>query len=342
MAEELHTNGHDGNGHVERAPKGVTLSAADGAIVDALLGRETSTVSDPARETRVQDWLKVLGSAPAPEPSGDLLARTLAAVESDHMKLPAAGGPAQAAPEEADDVDVMPAVRRRWSRRLAELGAMAVAASILVVVISVGLKQTAPSRARIACAHNLTKVAAGFETYSSAFSGQLPVLAMPANRNWMQCNEPGSAKSNASNLLAMVNAGYVTPENLLCAGVTSKTKGPDGSMIDYSYVHVYNDPPLKPTWGKASPHVVLTDKNPLFVDQVPVKVSEAQTNKNSPNHDGKGNYVMRSDGSISWEITPNVGPMADNLWTVSEGGQRLLSYTGTEAPSVSSDVFVCP
>src|SRR5262249_13478034 len=147
------------------------------------------------------------------------------------------------------------------------------AASILVAVISVGLQQSGHARARVACAENLTKTATAFQTYTSAFGGQLPVLAMPPDRNWLQSHEAGVAKSNRSNLLAMINGGYVQPANLLCAGVTNRAVATDGVPTDYSYAHVYNPAPLRPTWTKANAQVILTDKNPLFTDGAPVTVT---------------------------------------------------------------------
>src|SRR5689334_21804414 len=104
---------------------GVTLSAADAAAVDAMLGQDGNAGGesvDAARRARVEGWLKVVGSAPSPVAPADLAARALAAVQ--HAPIPF--------PTEPGKEVTVPA--GRWRRRLAEFGAMAVAAALLLVV----------------------------------------------------------------------------------------------------------------------------------------------------------------------------------------------------------------
>jgi hypothetical protein len=342
MTEQFHSNGSDA--------RGPALSPADAAVVDKLLGREGAEppggtlpgdgALDAAREGRVQEWLKVLSATPVPAASDDLLERTLAAVQRDRMRIPAAAA--------SREVDLTPHVRRRWSRRIAEFGAMAVAASILLAVVFVGLQQSHHSQARVACAQNLSSVGKGIESYAGDFGGQLPVLAMPASHNWIQSNEPGTAHTNAANLLPAIQGKYLTLANLQCAGVTQRRTGgqtgagrPDDVTSDYSYLHVYGTGTSKPRWNGSATLIVLADRNPLFVGQgVPVTVTAEDTNHNSPNHGGKGNYLVRGDASVTWETTPNVG--GDNVWTVNHGSQRVLAYSGMEMPASAADAFLCP
>jgi hypothetical protein len=341
MTEEFHSNGNGSE------PRGPALSPAEAAVVDKLLGRDSALGEDPhavlragteedaARTRRVQEWLKVLDAAAVPAPSEDLLARTLAAVQTDRMRLPE--------PASSREVDVMPHVRRRWSRRIAEFASMAVAASILLAVIFVGLQQSKHSQARIACAQNLKAAIGGIAAYSADNAGQLPMLAMPASYNWMQSNEQGTAHTNAANLLPAIQAKYLTLANLQCAGVMQRRPAsrPDDVVSDYSYAHVYGTGTSRPRWTGSSALVVLADRNPLFVaERMPLTVTVEETNRNSPNHGGKGNYVAHGDTSVSWETTPNVG--GDNLWTVNHSGQRVVAYTGTEMPASAADAFVCP
>jgi hypothetical protein len=64
--------------------------------------------------------------------------------------------------------------------------------------------------------------------------------------------------------------------------------------------------------------------------------------KNSENHDGRGTYVLRGDASVTWEVSPNIGPDHDNIWTITSGKDRLAVYSGMEMPASSKDIFVCP
>ena len=91
-------------------------------------------------------------------------------------------------------------------------------------------------------------------------------------------------------------------------------------------------------WDHGRETIVLADKNPLFVAAAR---ADAETG-NSPNHDGRGQYVVRADGSVTWEVSPNIGPGRDNIWTVGSGKNQVVTYTGTEVPASLSDVFVCP
>ena len=70
--------------------------------------------------------------------------------------------------------------------------------------------------------------------------------------------------------------------------------------------------------------------------------SSARENKNSANHGGHGNYVLRADSSVTWETSPNIGPDHDNIWTLGSGKDRQLVYKGTEVPANAKDVIVCP
>jgi hypothetical protein len=289
------------------------LSPEDAAAVDAILdGAPDEGVSRERRE-RIEAWLKILSAAPAPEPRGDLVERTMAAVQADRMRLEPARPAAAAAP-----------MRGNWPRRLAEFGAMGVAASIFVAVIIVGLGQSAQSRARTACAENLQKWSTAFRTYSADYGRQLPSLETPADRNWLSSASP--THSNAANLLPLVNGSLVAREALYCPGNAPKSDEtpvtrPTLMDIGYSYVYLYG--PTRPTWNEDHASIILADRNPIFVPGAMGVVAD----KNSANHHGHGNYVLRADGAVTWETSPNIGPGRDNIWTCSIGGQHYTSWS---------------
>ncbi len=327
----------------------LTLSPADAVEADALLNGGPS--ADPARRARVAEWLKVLEASPMPEPAGDLAVRTLAAVQAERMKLgpterqtgePAAHG----RPTGASTLGGRPtrASAPQWRRRLAEFGAMAVAAMLLLAVTFEGLGTARRSAARVACQANMQKIGQAFTQYAGpGDEGTLPMLAMPANQNWLHGNAAGgtAAMNNAANLLPLVTGQYLAVKSLFCAGAgvpnepitLGKNELP---AIGYSYRNLYG--PEKPRWDGLKTTLVLADKNPIFGTEMHPELAQ----QNSPNHDGKGTYVLRADGSATWEISPNIGPDRDNIWTLGTGKERLAVYTGREVPQGLKDVFMCP
>lgn len=344
-------------------PSGPTLSPADAAALDALVEHgpsprptltgllaaemPTPPLLDPARLARAQAWINLIKSAPAPAPSPDLLARTLAAVQQDRMKLPPRT-PA-AAPSAAAFPAAEPRAPHRWSRRLGEYAAMAIAASILVAVLVPGITTARQSAKRVACASNLGFVGQAFDSYSVNNAHELPALALPDDHNWLpqgpglrpiEANRAGH-HSNSANLLPLINASYMPAARLLCAG----RNVPESTTIDlsasdipenirgYSYASLYGD--LQPHWDGRHSTLILADRNPLFGAYVTDNV-----HANSFNHGGGGNYILRADGAVSWETSPDIGPDHDNIWTIGKQCQRL--YKGTETVSLAGDVFLAP
>jgi hypothetical protein len=314
-----------------------TLTAADAAAVDAVLNGEAG--ADPARKQRVEAWLNVLDNSPMPEPAGDLAARTLAAVQADRMRLPRSEATATAAAK-----PTRTAGRGAWRRRLAEFGAMAVAAALLLAVTLEGISQAKRANARTLCQANLKTIGGAMGVYANMSVGELPMLAMPANGNWLRGNsEAGqtTAVNNAAHLLPLVTGQYLAITALFCpgAGLPSTPVGVERNAlpgIGYSYRNMYGTE--KPKWDGLKTTIVLADKNPVFGDIVRPEWDQ----KNSFNHDGRGTYVLRADDSASWELTPNIGPDHDNIWTLGSGKERPAVYTGREVPANRADVFLCP
>ena len=321
----------------------LTLSAADAAAADAVL--EGTPGGDPARRARVESWLKVLDASPMPEPAGDLAARTLERVQADRMRLPVGpvGGETAlaAAPRGRQALAAAP----MWRRRMAEFGAMGVAAMLLLAVTFEGLGQARQSAKRTACATNLRLFTTAFGNYGiAAGGGDLPMLAMPANQNWLRGNAPAggtAAMNNTANLLPLVAGKYLPAAALFCPGAGA---GPSPAAVGtneapgagYSYRDMYVSE--RPTWDGQRATIVLADKNPVFGDLVRTELEQ----RNSPNHNGKGSYVLCADGSAPWVTSPNVGPDNDNIWTIGAGRDRLAVYTGREMPVGTRDVFLCP
>jgi hypothetical protein len=338
----------------EERPERVTLSAADAAVVDAILAQRAEPGSgirmqgtgngavdgevDAERRTRVQGWLNVLGSAEAPAMSGDLLERTLGAVDRERMKLKPAAGMAPPQLPASHAMEQATGGRRRWSH-MGEVAAMFIAATLLVSVLIPAVGQARQSYRRTLCATNLAAVGTGFGQYAAAFEHELPCVAMSVDHNWLV---PGfGGHTNTANLLPLVNASYVPPTRLICAGrglpdgASAIPTASDIQNCSYSYVNLFG--PVRPKWNGSAATIVLADRNPLFVRNGP-----GDPDSNSLNHGQKGTYVLRADGHVTWEITPNAGPGRDNIWTVGSGTNRLVKYSGIEVSGSAGDVFLAP
>lgn len=328
----------------------LTLCEADAAALDAFVeenarGKVTTAAlidaevkaADPARVTRLRRELAPLGLSPSPEVPGDLLAKTLAAVQADTMRI---------TPERvADQAEEKRVLRHRLFRRLSEIGAAAIAASILVAVLIPGISAMRASHQRTLCASNLGNLSNAFAMYATNFSGQLPQLAMPTDGNWLPrdvSTATPASHSNTANLLPLVRSGVAQPESMLCAGRQvanasfdiTKDEIPD-DLRGYSYINLIAAPATRPTFDGKHETIVLADRNPLFVDSL------CNPQVASFNH-RNGLYVLRADKSITWETNPNLGPKGDNIWTIRLGEQDARTYRGNETIRLAGDVFLSP
>jgi hypothetical protein len=324
----------------------VTLTPEDAAAVDAILdppleGEETA--ADAARVQRAQEWLTALSMHRVEQPPMDLLERTLEAVESDPMVKIGASVQMPA-----------PTVRARshaFSRRLVEYAAMAIAASVLLMVLIPGIGQARDTAKRVACADNLHIVSGAFEGFAKDNGGSLPSLASPLGGSW-RAMDPAAASetehSNTANLLPLLRKQYLSePSRLACpalagsppAGWTAAANDVPDAFRGYSYVNMFAA--QKAQWDHRTTTIVLADRNPIFSPEGCKSVQE-----NSHNHAGKGSMVLYADASARWQTTPDVGPGGDNIWTVSSGAPRQAelasAYTYREAPADLNDVFLAP
>jgi hypothetical protein len=235
-----------------------------------------------------------------------------------------------------------PAVRSRSFRYLADLAAMAVAASLLGIVVSLGVFQARQSANRVACATNLQQFNTAFASFAANNRGNLPALAS-VDANWLYAI-PGS-HSNSDNLFPLVNANLLHPANFICAGRDIAGNSSPTSHVgmlpvaegarSYSYVNMFA--PDHPEWDGNHANIVLADRNPLFDPSAPL-----DPQSNSVNHAGHGNYLLRADGAATWETSPNVGPAHDNIWTIGSGPQYKTRFNGTETPATEKDIFLAP
>src|SRR5438876_7162861 len=117
----------------------LTLTDADATAVDEVLDGQQAVPVSPERKARVEAWLGVVGGSRMPERAGDLVTRTLAAVQAERMKAETARQGAAVGAASAEVAAQRARSGWQWRRRAAEIGAMAIAATLLLLVTIEGV-----------------------------------------------------------------------------------------------------------------------------------------------------------------------------------------------------------
>jgi len=212
---------------------------------------------------------------------------------------------------------------------------------------------------RQACEANFGSVAGGFSLYAGENRSFLPVVSdeLDGGRWW----EVGSPTSNSANLFHLVRAGYAHLADLACAGnpravrVDRSPEATDWSSLDeisYSYQIMFG--PSRRLWSGRPGSIVLTDRSPAVLRAHRGGVVFPE--ENSPNHHGRGQFMLATDGSARWSSTPDL-PGGDNVWlprmieqAITEIRRRAamgqtsgtFRLQGTETPDSPADTFVGP
>lgn len=321
------------------------LSPDDEAAVDAWVdaGNGAAFGSD-IRADRIET-MAMLGSTGEPydkDSRDNLISRTMAKVEAE-----------QRLHEERMKFEQGPELRG-WRMRLADVVSIA---AMLLLCASVAIPVLSGARERqqrLACLDNMRSSAVAFGTYAGDHADVLPMATAGfGGGSWMDVGTRD--RSNSANLYTVVRTGYETLEDLACAGNPHAARGEPkpgswdwDSMDDISYSYrIMGNGGLRisaPMLATTSV-VVATDRSP-----VTLRASRGQVvfpEANSPNHDGQGQYVLRLDGSSSWERSSVVN--GDNLWlpmplerAIHQLRTDLGLIQGTEMPESETDAFVGP
>lgn len=281
------------------------------------------------------------GPASPGDARADLIERTLAAVREAEAERqgrmrfenqPAAGG----------------------SRfRMADLVSIA---AMLLIGASIAIPSfgaISRSRERAACLSNMQASARAFGTYAGANADMLPMATAGFGGSWMDVGTPN--RSNSANLFTLARTNYLRLDDLACPSNPVAPRGTPtpGAMdwrnideLSYSY-RIMTDGGLRMTIAVPSTTrvVVTADRSP-----VTLRVSKGLPiipEENTPNHDMRGQHVLRLDGSAAWSSTPVVG--GDNIWlprpienVIHQVRSHFGLIKGTEIPSSETDAFVGP
>lgn len=258
----------------------------------------------------------------------------------------------------------------RWSDLISIAAVLLIGASI---VWPLGASMRAQSQ-QAACAGNLASIAEALGLYAGNNRDSMPVAPngwggwdTPSNARWWSVGHSGS---NSANLFRLASLGYTKLGAMACDGNPDAVRDLPGSdpshqfgdwtnlhQVSYSFQIRVPDQGL--AWrGERGPAILLADRSPVVLRAVQNQVIFPM--QNSPNHDGRGQNVLKSDGSVAWLATPideSDDPKGNNIWLPSqiedlirevEGriqgntGQRMEPIKGQEVPGSPRDTFLGP
>ena len=335
----------------DRVLRGVRLSASntdahlcpdDDEALSAwvLAGYNTARVPGSLRgRASRHEALASLVASGIGEPPTDLIARTLARIAADR---------------ESGPLVLEPTARSRgwrWSDAIGIAAMLLLAASVAWPVVA-----SARSRGRQQlCQAHLQDTSRGLATYAGMYQDSLPVAtAGLGGFRWWDVS-PSEPRSNSSNLFELARQGFGTLAALSCPGNERADIGPvvpgardwrDLGEISFSYQIMFG--PKRPGWKQPAQVVVLSDRSPVVLRAATGQPIDPWAN--SPNHSGRGQYLLYSDGSVSWTTSPDVGGH-DNIWLPRSletraraltGRPKLEPLSGRELPESSDDAFVGP
>lgn len=247
-------------------------------------------------------------------------------------------------------------MRVPMSRRFADLVSIA---AMLLIVVSIGWPALAAWRSaslQATCSANMRSVASAFGQYGGDYREHLPAATagFGGGQTWWNVGK-GAEQSNSANLYTLTRAGYAPLSDLACPGNEHALTEPahedarDWDSLDqvsYSYRIISR---------KDAPRLGVDQRFVIAADRSPVVLRAARgepifPKENSPNHRGKGQMVLFSDGSVLWTASPKLDS-GDNIYLpraielmveVAERLGRMEPISGTELPARHGDDFVGP
>jgi hypothetical protein len=232
---------------------------------------------------------------------------------------------------------------------------ISVAATLLIVgsVALPAFQGVTRAREQAACQTNMQAAARAFGSYAGDNADMMPMATAGFGGSWMDVGTPD--RSNSANLYTLARTAYARLDDLACPTNPNATHGnatPDSmdwrtiDELSYSYR-------IMPTGGlRMTMAVPTTDSVVLTADRSPVTLRVSQglrvyPEANTPNHDGRGQHVLRLDGSAVWTTSPVMS--GDNIWLphqvetiIRQVRSHFGLIEGTEMPGSATDAFVGP
>ena len=229
-----------------------------------------------------------------------------------------------------------------------ELLAVAASVTIILTIVVPGFGKASALAQKSACANNLKQIGMALGQYGFDNRQQLPFVSQAGARaNWLREGAAGVRRfHNSRNRFALLAQGYIgdaaefiCPADRLGVVMAYDDLSPFGDFAESR--NCSYDSQIMFGGGRtlsAHPQMVeVADSNPIF--DSPRGTASESSQVNSIVHGGlSGQNVLRSDLSVSWATSPNVGVHNDNIWQI--GGRP--QYDGSELPHLATDSFMIP
>jgi len=310
------------------------LDEADRALVEAELTRDAQLRTRSERLGRILRPLDQFQPAGAPT---NLAERVLAYVDQS------AGAANSTIPFPAQVRGAGRAPFARWREWIAVAACLA----LLAGTAGPGLSSIRGRAQKAMCASNLGSIFRGASAYQEMFAGSLPYAGGFQNASWLPDADrtaPFASNSRHPYLLIKLKLGP-KPKDFLCPGESAGQAMPDdGCDRRADFVHArsvsydsLNLAGASPNLRPAATLAYMSDTNPLFVG-ARFNAALDPARANSPAHRGKGQTVLRLDGSAAFLATPVYAANGDNLWTITD----VKAYRGNETTTRTDDAFLVP
>jgi hypothetical protein len=242
-----------------------------------------------------------------------------------------------------------------WGRdifaRLATAAVFVIVGSALITGGRIATNYARQMSWQTKCGSQMAGLFNGLSNYKNANNGQMPTLASAPGSPWWRVGDQGAENvSNTRMMWVLVRNDYVKPDDFMCPTTKPSCSSsynakeyndfPKRNLVTYSFR--IGGP--KAGLEKMGRQVIIADMSPIFMNvsaaekELNVNLSDVLMKKNSPNHGGRGQNVLFSDGSVVSVKGRTVDVSLDDIYTI----QGKQTYQGIEVPTSEADVFLAP